>query len=152
MMTRAIVEEVLTPFEVRVRIPSLDRVKGDSLCTRTEDLNIATICTLPNCYLNVQVGDIVFIVFEDNTERKAVIIGHLSRELMSNTLSDLHVGDLIIDGILQTSKNSRIGDISYSEMQHLSGIDTNIAQELKRLTTQIENIQQILNIETKAVT
>ena len=90
MITKAIVEEVLTPYQVRVRIPILDRVSSSELSTPTEELNIATICSLPNCYINVQKGDIVFVGFEDNTYRKAVILGHLSREACI-TYSDINL-------------------------------------------------------------
>ena len=59
MITRAIVEEIVSPYQVKVRIPLLDRAESSPMSTKKEDLNIATICSLPNCYVNMQVGDVV---------------------------------------------------------------------------------------------
>ena len=39
MITKAIVEEVISPYQVRVRVPILDRSKKSSLSTKTENLN-----------------------------------------------------------------------------------------------------------------
>ena len=80
MITKAIVEEIVSPYQVKIRIPLLDRVESSPMSTNTSDLNTATICSLPNCYMNVQVGDVVFVGFEDNTYYKAVVLGHLCRQ------------------------------------------------------------------------
>ena len=146
MITKAIIEEILSPYEVRVRIPSIDRVATDSVHTPTKDLNIATVCTLPNCYLNVQVGDIVFIAFEDNTERKAVILGHLLREAMSDSYVDIIAGDLDVRRSFTTSADVNIGGITYSELSSLQGMNGRIKDELELLQGQIEDLKHSLGV------
>ena len=40
MITKGIIEAVLSPYEVKVRIPTLDSVRASSLSTSTENLKI----------------------------------------------------------------------------------------------------------------
>lgn len=141
MITKAIVEEIISPYQARVRIPVLDRVESDGLFVPKDELSIATICTLPNCYLNVQVGDIVFVGFEDNAERKVVILGHLSREATLDSAVDLTVNNLNIRTSLTAPESSTIGDITYSEIQALSGIKDNIQKQLDLIQEQIQDLQ-----------
>ena len=114
MITKAIVEEIISPYEVRVRIPLIDRQDNTTLATKTEDLNIATICSLPNCYCNPQVGDVVFVGFEDNTYYKVVILGYLSREAMTPTYSDITFNNLVVKN--KTELLNFISSFSISSM------------------------------------
>lgn len=137
MITKGIIEEIISPYEVRVRVPTLDRSLTSSIATATENLNIATICTLPNCYVNLQVGDVVFVGFEDNTYYKAVILGHLCRE-ESTTYADLILGNL-------TVKNGcKIGDVTQSEISQLVGVRDNLQKQIDNLSEKLELIQQKL--------
>lgn len=138
MITKGFIEEIVSPYEVRVRIPTLDRSLTSSIATATEDLNIATICTLPNCYVNLQVGDVVFVGFEDNTYYKAVILGHLCRDEASTTYADLILGNL-------TVKNGfKIGDITQSEISQLVGVRDNLQKQIDNLSEKLLLIQQKL--------
>lgn len=144
MLTKAIVEEVLSPYEVRVRIPLLNKIQGSPLATPTEDLNIASVCTLPNCYTNFQVGDIVFVEFEDNTTHKAVILGHLCREATQGTYPDLHSGDLVVHGNSTLPTNTRIGNVTAIELSHLTGLQDNIQRQLDFLSERVTSIENII--------
>lgn len=138
MITKGIVEEIISPYEVRVRIPILDRSPTSSIATSTENLNIATICALPNCYINLQVGDVVFVGFEDNTYYKAVILGHLCREASSTTYADLILGNL-------TVKDSvRLGEVTQFEINQLIGVRDNLQNQIDNLSEKIDLIQQKL--------
>ena len=141
MITKAIVEEVLTPYQVRVRIPILDRVSSSELSTPTEELNIATICSLPNCYINVQKGDIVFVGFEDNTYRKAVILGHLSREACI-TYSDINLNSLVVNSEAKLPVTTHIGDVQPHQLAMLKGLTDNIQKQLDSLKEQQDRLLQ----------
>lgn len=136
MITKAIVEEIISPYEVRVRIPLLDRQKNTTLSTKTEDLNIATICTLPNCYCNPQVGDIVFVGFEDNTYYRVVILGYLCKEAMTPTYSDITFNSLQVKSSASLPEETTIGNVTSSELAKLEGVRESIQKQLDNLKEQ----------------
>lgn len=136
MITKAIVEEIISPYQVRIRIPLFNRTVDSALATKTEELNIATICTLPNCYVNLQVGDVVFVGFEDNTTYRAVVLGHLSREAASSTCADLVLNSLIVNGSTQLSSSTSIGNVNSTELSCLQGVTDNIQRQLDSLKEQ----------------
>lgn len=141
MITKAIVEEVLSPYQVRVRVPLLDRATHTPLATKTENLNVATICTLPNCYINVQVGDVVFVGFEDNTSYKAVILGHLSKEA-TTTYADMILNSLEVTTKTKLSSDTSIGDITPLEISYLHGLSDNIQNQIDSLKSDISRLLQ----------
>lgn len=139
MITKAIVEEVLSPYQVRIRIPLLDRASHTPLATKTENLNTATICTLPNCYINVQVGDIVFVAFEDNTSYKAVILGHLSKEA-TTSYADLILNNLTVMTSTHLSNDTYIGNITPTQLLYLSDITDSVQGQLDSLKQNQERL------------
>lgn len=145
MITRAIVEEVVSQFSVRVRIPLLNSIKSESLSTKTNELNVATICTLPNCMSTPQVGDVVFVAFEDNTYHKAVVIGFLSKEAAALTNADLQLERLSVLGTTVLAKDTTIGEVSATEISMLQGLNGNIQKQLTFLKEQIEVIQAAIS-------
>jgi hypothetical protein len=132
MITKAIVEEIISPYKVRVRIPLLDRPTHTPLSTKTQDLNTATICTLPNCYINLQVGDVVFVGFEDNTAYKAVVLGHLCKEAVT-TYADMILNTLEVNVAAKLPANTSIGNITATQLAYLEGLTDNIQGQLNSL-------------------
>ena len=146
MITKAIVEAVLTPHQVKIRIPLFDRSNDESLSTKLEYLHTATICTLPQCYLNVQVGDVVFVGFEDNKLYKPVILGHLSREADNPTYMNVTFNNLVANGAVSLPPNTTIGDVSAEELANLHGVRNDIQAQIDMLKTNQEKIMQALNL------
>lgn len=148
MITKAIVEEIVSPYQAKVRIPVIDRAQHSSLSASTEDLNVATICTLPNCYLNIQVGDIVFVGFEDNTYYKAVILGHLCRKDAYDSYADAILGNLVVKSSAELPAETSIGTVSKLELAALQGIRDNIQKQLDSLKEQQDRILSVLSSNT----
>lgn len=140
MITKAIVEEVISPYQVKIRVPLLDREGASPLSTSSDNLNVATICCLPNCYMNIQVGDVVFVAFEDNTYYKAVILGHLSRAAMTSTYADVHFRNLIVEDSATLPSNTCIGDVSMSDILSLKGTSENIQQQIDDIREQLNSL------------
>lgn len=141
MLTKGIVEEVLSTHAVKVRIPLLDGIKDQPLATDSEDLTIATVCTFPNCCMNPSVGDIVFVAFEDNTLYKAVVLGFLSSDMLTKAYSDFKLNSLEVLGTTNLSSSTRIGEVKSNELQCLSGVRDNIQKQIDLLTTKIEVLE-----------
>ena len=147
MITKAIVEQVVSPYEVKVRIPLLDRTTMSSLATSTENLNSATICTLPNCYTNIQVGDVVFVGFEDNTYYKAVVLGHLAREAMTETYANVTFSTLNVREVTALPSDTSIGNVSAENIAHLEGTRDNLQKQIDNLKEQINKLMQAQGLE-----
>lgn len=147
MITKAIVEALVDRHKVRVRIPILDRVSSSNVHTKTEDLNIATICTLPSCHPNLQPGDVVFVAFEDSDQRNAVVLGHLYRQNMTDTYSDIVLNSLKVNGECTLTKDTTIGNISYTQLSTLTGIKDNIQNQLNSTNEKVDTTYHLLKEE-----
>lgn len=95
MITKAIVEEIVSTTQVRVRIPLLHKISTSSSATPFNELPIATICTFPGIDIKYDVGDVVYVSYEDNLSSKIVVIGELAVSFETGSSSELNV---IIDG------------------------------------------------------
>lgn len=144
MITKGIVEDIIDTYQVRVRLPIFDKVDGAKNATKNEDLSIGTVCCLPNSSYQVNVGDVVFVGFEDNDISKPIILGQLYRDVDSNTLMSLVLGTLETKTSTVLSKNTTIGDVSANEIKCLSGIKTNIQQQLNSIIEDISKIKEKL--------
>ena len=140
MITKGIIEAVLSPYEVKVRIPTLDSVRASSLSTSTENLNTATICTLPNCYTNLKVGDVVFVGFEDNTYYKAVILGHLVRDSGDLPYADVKFGNLVARTSAKLPQETKIGNVTSKELSSLQGTRDNLQKQLDNIHDKIDSL------------
>lgn len=143
MITKGIIEELLSPYEARVRIPTRDKAKDSQGATQTQDLSVACICTLPSCYVNLQVGDIVFIGFEDNTTYKAVILGHLCKET-SSTHANIILKQLQVTDTAKLPSDTTIGDVSSTQIQFLKNATEDIQKQIDSLKEQQTRILNTL--------
>lgn len=150
MITRAIVEQIVSPYKVKIRIPLLDSVSSEGMSVSKDNLTVATICTLPNCYTNLQVGDVVFVGFEDNTYYRAVILGHLCREAMLPTYADVKLNNLDVVCSANLPRVTSIGDVTSTELSYLSGVTSNIQKQITALQEQQNVIlEKLLSQENK---
>lgn len=144
MVVKAIVESVVDSYHVKVRIPITDRDKSSNIYTPASDLEIATICTIPNCRPHIKVGDIVFVEMEKTyPTNKPVVLGVLFRENATESYCDLILDDLVVKSSCTLPKGTSIGDISYSEVLKLSGVTDNLQAQLNSLVERISALETI---------
>lgn len=144
MITRAIIEELVSSTEVKVRIPKLHAVESNNNSTSIDDLPIATVCTLPNCYTNMNVGDIVFVGFEDSTFNKVVVLGHLCREAVYPSYADINLFNVDIKNSAKLPVETCIGDVLSNEIKCLQGLKDNIQNQLDDIQQQILNLKETI--------
>jgi hypothetical protein len=111
----------------------------------------ATVCSLPNCYINVQIGDIVFVGFEDNTYHKAVILGHMKRDVLSTSYSDISLGNLKAVYSADLPVKTNIGNITPDNLLCLSGVSDNIQNQINLLNKRLLVIEELLNDTKQSV-
>lgn len=141
MIAKAIVEEVIDQYSIRVRIPSIDRTYQSSVRVDSRNLDVAVVCTLPGCDPNIRVGDIV-IVASDEAEEDTIILGHLYRTKKTETLCDMLLSKLTVSDSAALPEATSIGNVSSFELQQLTGLTGNVQFQLSQLQKQVERLTQ----------
>ena len=150
MITRGIVEEVVDKYNIRVRLPIFDRASYADFHIAKKNLNVAVICTLPACDLNVQVGDVVFVAFEDGGDKKAFILGYLYRNHTPTTYCDLSLNTLHTIQETHLCHNTSIGKVTPTEISRLSGLTDNIQLQIDSLSQNVQSLYE--SIENNILT
>lgn len=151
MITKAIVDSVVDKYTIKVRIPRLDRIPISSNHTASRLLNEAVICTLNNCHPNLRPGDIVFVALDDENEDEAIILGYLYRQKQTESYCDLIMGELTVLNQVTLPKETTIGEIKYSNLNSLLGINGNIQGQLSSLQEQIIELSRIKELLAEKV-
>lgn len=113
MITKAYIEEVISNYKYRVRIPLFDQVSSSSTCTPTKLLPIASLCGVPGVHYNYRVGDIVYVAVENNERDNIVILGMLmTEESARRHQCDLIVNDIIVESSATLPNDTSIGTVS----------------------------------------
>ena len=149
MITRAVVVSLEDPYHVKVRVPLLDRSETSNVYNSKDNLQVATICTLTQYDPNIQVGDVVFIMFEDRDLSHPVIVGYLYRSNKTQTYADEILGNLQIVTTAKLPFDTTIGSISYDNLKCLQGCTLPIRSELDNLQNQINELRSKLEAEVQ---
>ena len=162
MLTKGYIQAVLSPYSVRVRLPIFNKVENVQGATPVEELATAPICTLPHFIQNPQVGDIVFVDFEEDQYSQPVVLGYLSIENNRPNFVNATLEDLTALGKTRLGSDINIGEINYKNIATLKGMEkliteefNSVKQDIKRNTGNISinksnistNAQDIDNLE-----
>ena len=131
MLVKAYIEERGSDNTYKIRIPTLNKIKNDSLSTTNEFF--ASVSSILNCKIDLYIGDCVYIDFENNDRSKPIIVG----SVVSNRLSDYKFNSLVIDNNAILSNDIKIGDISFDELKCLDGMSENIQYEVNSLNSSL---------------
>ena len=152
-----------TNNKFKVRIPLFDSAGQDTL-TNEDNIVEATLCYEPSNLDSYEVGDCVFIEFENDEESKPVIIGKLyttdSKENRGlGNLSTLNVSSsatLPLDSTLGDVKLQAIIDslkLSKANSDRIDQLDTGGSEKINELTKLINNeISERKNADTELQT
>ena len=141
MILKGIIEKIIDPYSVRVRIPFLHRTSNSSNILHVDELPEAQISILPNCRPSLQLGDVVIVGFENNDQTKPVIIGVLYSENMSKTSCSCLFDSLTVTADSHLSFNTSIGEVLPLELSYLKGAKDNLQQQINSLETRLSNLQ-----------
>lgn len=131
MVTKAIIEGIISDYEVTVSIPLLETTSSEAL-----------ICTLPQGRFIPKIGDVVFVAFEDYDIGRPVVIGCLFKESGNISEESLNLADLNVSSTTKLSKQTTIGEVKYTELQCLKGLTDNLQYTIDNLTSRIERLEQ----------
>lgn len=146
MVTKAIIEAINDEYSVKVRIPLFDSSSQFLDSTPTNSLSDAITCTLPRMSYIPEVGDIVFVAFEDNDKGRPVIIGCLFKESGNTSLINAEINNLNVLGQTNLGTSISIGDISYQQLKYLIGLNQNIQAALENIDERLKNLEGNNNV------
>ena len=125
MIQKAIIEQKIDKYSMKVRIPVYNKVKSDPTATPLEELYTASIQTLPGCSPNYQEGDIVLVDFENDNISLPIIVGLLYREDMPKGSTDVTADSLTVNVNTNLSENTLIGAVTPESIKKLNDKYTN---------------------------
>ena len=138
MIVKGIIEKKVGYNEYEVRVPIIDKVKGASLSS--ENLSIASVCSITNSSLDLNINDVVYINYENNDKSKPIIIGCLSNNNRSSYLFD----SITVSNSAKLPNNIKIGDITYSELSCLENSNDIIEDQITKINENIDNSNKLL--------
>lgn len=125
-LTKGVVEQIVDPYTVKVRLPIFNKSSDAPQSTPTNELYDAKSCVIPNCNPNYQVGDIVYVTFEDNDIGKPVILGMLYSSKPTSTYPDFKIGNLESKYKTELCSDTSIGSITSKQVNYLKNLRENI--------------------------
>lgn len=152
MITKGFVEEVLDNNSVKVRCPVFDGI----LSAEENNLNYssAPISSMSGVKCSINVGDVVFVGFENDDRFNPIVLGCLylgeGNRVSSETSMELESIDVLSSAKL--SKNTSIGDVLEEDLANLTGLNNNIQEffndsddSLEKFDKDIDDLNEDLN-------
>ena len=135
MVVKGIIEEVLSSDKIKVRCPTIDKIKTADLCNN--ELNTSVICNLPGTYSIQRAGDVVFVGFENNNFSLPVVLGYLFLNNNIKSLNSIKIKSLVVNIDTILPKNTSIGKINWYELNNLSGLSNNLSEVFEEFDNEI---------------
>ena len=143
MITKGIIEKVVSDYSYLVRIPILNKVKSAAMYTPTDELAEAVACIFAGSFPHYQINDVVFVAFEDNDTGKPIILGLLYRENMPLTSNDIIADSVNVNVSTKLPEDTTIGEVTGTEISQLSGITDNIQWQIDKVASSVQDSSAI---------
>jgi len=114
MIQKAIITSIdYVTGNIKVRIPIFE-VAGVS----TQFITDATVCHEPGNFKNYVLNDVVYVGFENYEYNKPIILGKLFTGIPEDASNYSFNKDLKVTGSTELSEDTKIGNITYSELEY----------------------------------
>lgn len=140
MITKGIIQEIIDPYNIKLRLPTLDGADYSSEGISDEYLSTAIVCLPPKIKYNFEVGDVVIVGFEDDDLGKPIIIGCLFKQDGNTSNIDIQAQSLYSTNTT-LGKNTYIGNVKPDEIKALEGITGNIQAQINYILELIQSLK-----------
>lgn len=135
MITKAKIESILNDGNyATVRIPMYNKASTAVGATHSNHLNSAPIVALPGITPKYQVGDTVYVAFEDDDTSQPVILGNII-SAATNSISNIKVHSIEATSDIQMPGKINLGNTEYNE------VDINVA--IRKLNDALKRIEKL---------
>ena len=131
MIVKGIIESVIDKEHLKVRIPFLNGLKAQVDSTPTVDLPDSVICQMPGVNIEVSVGDVVWIAFENSRWELPVIIGFLDVESKIKSKISYKADDIEVQTKAKLPANTSIGNATAQAISCLEGLEINLGDYMR---------------------
>ena len=140
MITKAKIESISDDSKyATIRIPMYNKASTAVGATQSNHLNSAPIVALPGITPKYQVGDTVYVAFEDDDISQPVILGNLVSAATTST-SNIKVHSIEATMDIHMPPKINLGNTEYKE------IDINtLIRKLNEATKKIEKLEEQIN-------
>lgn len=145
MLTRGLVETIIDDYHARVRIPRTNKLASSVGGTPSDELSIATICTIPGCSPKLRRNDVVFVDYQDDDSGTPVILGVLFNSNNTGTYSDIVADSLKVNVNTTLPQNTNIGKVTANSLKNLEGLTANVQLSIDQNNSEHLNFQNNLN-------
>ena len=127
-MVKAFIESIEdNGYSYKIRIPIYHRIENTPGAVPKDQLPIAPVCTMPGVSPSYQVGDIVWVDFENDELGTPVIIGLLYSKKNSESTIDIKCSSISVDSDASLPDSTKIGNTKNS-LNSLPQIKQNISE------------------------
>lgn len=129
MITKAYIVEKQDNL-YRVRIPLFHGLEGTANYTPNNELPFASVCIPLQVTNPYNVGDIVYVGFEDNNTAEPIILGLLYLEEPRDNITTLTLQNLKVNNQTTLNENTTIGNTSANDISLLQNARENIQAQI----------------------
>ena len=147
MTTKAYITEIVDKKTVKIRMPLFNKIEGVSGSTPNSELYSATLCYQGGVIPSYEIGDVVFVQFEDNYLDRPIVMGKLKNTTSTKEddgLPDIYCNTLNVTGAVTMGEETKIGDIEYAAIKCLDGTENNIKQSFSDVDTEFSELHKII--------
>ena len=101
---------------------------------------VANCSTIPGLYDSYAIGDVVYVGFLNNNKSLPIILGKIYQGLDNKSNGKLNLKGLSVTGHTELSKNTFIGNISFSDIQSTVQQNALLQEKITDLENKITNI------------
>ena len=147
MITKGRVESIVDASTAKVRVPFIDGYRGLSNSVPSDELNEAKISTAFGICPNLNIGDEVYIAFENGYIDKPIIIGVVAEQGFnpSKRFGDASFDNLTVTGNVSLPANTTLGTMPLFNLMKIIGEGGTLDEMINTANSKFADIYDIIS-------
>lgn len=145
MVTKGIIEKILNDNEVLVRLPIYNKCSNTAFATPTDQLGVAVAALQPGIQIRFNIGDIVFVAFENNDQDKLIILGYLHNKYESKLSGNFL--DITVSNRVSLPNDTSIGAVSKDQIYSLKNVRGDVQKQIDDIVSTYQGTPQLYTVD-----